>query len=402
MFAALTIFDAARSPSQLLSPAARVWFYKYRFSASRCHASSAPPSLSLEIKMGQRLFIHANNVHQGGGRSLLLALLHAASGKVDWFATLDTRLKPLGKSIDDARIKWVPRSAVQRLASEWWLAKHVREGDVLLCFGNLPPIFRSPGHVIVFVQNRYLIDEVALHDHPVLVKFRIFMERWWLAGRAVNVDWFIVQTPCMKSLLEARVAPSRLVAVLPFAGIKDGYARSGPVRISSTPEFDFLYVSSGEPHKNHRNLIEAWCLLAAAGLFPSLCLTIDETASPDLCKWLEGKKCEFGLNTNNLGSVLHERALLLYRQAGALIFPSIFESFGLPLIEARQAGLPVLAPELDYVRDVLDPEQVFDPASPLSIARAVKRFMGTEEEPLPLSDGSGFIDAVLSDVTQNR
>ena len=61
------------------------------------------------------------------------------------------------------------------------------------------------------------------------------------------------------------------------------------------------------------------------------------------------------------------------------------------MIEARQAGLPVLASELDYVRDVLDPEQTFNPESPLSIARAVKRFLGLNESSLPLLDATLFL-----------
>jgi hypothetical protein len=43
------------------------------------------------------------------------------------------------------------------------------------------------------------------------------------------------------------------------------------------------------------------------------------------------------------------------------------------------------------VRDVLDPEQTFDPESPLSIARAVKRFLGLNESPLPLLDATHFL-----------
>jgi glycosyltransferase involved in cell wall biosynthesis len=97
-----------------------------------------------------------------------------------------------------------------------------------------------------------------------------------------------------------------------------------------------------------------------------------------------------------MGSLSHGDVLKLYKDMGALIYPSTFESFGLPLIEARQAGLPVLASELDYVRDVIDPEQSFDPYSATSIARAVKRFMAVDELLLPLLDAKGFLDKIIS------
>ena len=60
-----------------------------------------------------------------------------------------------------------------------------------------------------------------------------------------------------------------------------------------------------------------------------------------------------------------------------------------------ESGLPVLASELDYYRDVLDPDQSFDPNSNISVARAVKRFLGIAEEPLPLQDAAGFVDYIL-------
>ena len=57
--------------------------------------------------------------------------------------------------------------------------------------------------------------------------------------------------------------------------------------------------------------------------------------------------------------------------------------------------MPVLASEMDYVRDVLDPEQTFDPISVTSIARAIKRFMGVFEQPLPLQNATEFLNHVL-------
>ena len=48
----------------------------------------------------------------------------------------------------------------------------------------------------------------------------------------------------------------------------------------------------------------------------------------------------------------------------------------MPLLEAEHFKVPILAPELDYVRDLVVPNEVFDPQSPLSISRAVQRFLG--------------------------
>ena len=51
------------------------------------------------------------------------------------------------------------------------------------------------------------------------------------------------------------------------------------------------------------------------------------------------KEKMYDLNITNIGVVEHEKVKSLFHNVGALIYPSIFESFGLPLIEARQANL---------------------------------------------------------------
>ena len=106
--------------------------------------------------------------------------------------------------------------------------------------------------------------------------------------------------------------------------------------------------SSQEP-KNHRPLITAWCLLASEGLFPSLCLTVSNTDYVELFRWIERVKEKYKLCVDNVGAVSQQQVRALYRQAQALIYSSSFESFGLPQVETKQVGLPVLASELDYV-----------------------------------------------------
>ena len=65
------------------------------------------------------------------------------------------------------------------------------------------------------------------------------------------------------------------------------------------------------------------------------------------------------------------------------------------MLEARAAGLPIITGELDYVRDIVDPDETFDPRSPLSIARAVRRFLDRPEERLRADDASRFLERLL-------
>lgn len=327
---------------------------------------------------------------------MLESLLSVLNENAECVLTLDKRLPLPPLWANDIRVKRIRPTIFQRFNAERWIARSVKSDDTVLCFGNLPPLFKLRGRAVVFLQNRYLIDDVELRDFPLKTRLRLSVERLWLSARLENADEFIVQTPSMKRLLEKRTMGNIPIRILPFMANHVGYERKelNPKK-KKEKDICFIYVASGEPHKNHRRLIEAWCLLASEELFPTLKLTLDRTLFAELCSWMEQKIEQNRLIVENVGSLPHEQVQQLYEQADALIYPSTFESFGLPLIEARQAGLSVLASELDYVRDVLDPEQTFDPESPISIVRAVKRFMGMDEQSLPLLDATAFMASVF-------
>ena len=326
------------------------------------------------------LIIHAPNVHRGGGRVLLLPLLDALrenSGR----AIIDSRLELPDTLLEVVAMSVAP-TMCGRLAAEWKLRCMTGPGDVVVCFGNLPPLFKICASTVVFVQNFYLVCRRPLHEFKWRTKIRITVERLWLKFRLNKSTKLVVQTQSMAREVKASLGVTAYV--LPFAPVRPDERQVAPER-----RFDFIYVASGEPHKNHKNLIRAWKLLAEEGLKPSLCLTLDNEKESSLLGWIDGITSGFRLNVHNFGQLSNERLTELLKISGALIYPSYFESFGLPLLEASTAGLPIVASELDYVRDVVEPITTFDPHSPVSISRAVKRFLKVgEQAPHPISPSS--------------
>ena len=55
-----------------------------------------------------------------------------------------------------------------------------------------------------------------------------------------------------------------------------------------------------------------------------------------------------------IGSIPYEELLTYYKRCNGLLFPSKLESFGLPLVEAAIFGVPVIAADLPYAREVLE------------------------------------------------
>lgn len=339
-----------------------------------------------------RILLHAPNVHVGGGLHLLESLLVTSPDRFSWMQ-LDWRVKNKGLITTNADTHWVTRSVWFRLLAEWRLYRRCRVGDTVLCFHGLPPLFHLRAHVVVFIQNRLLFDSSPLQGYPFLTRIRLVAERWWMRAMSRNCDRYIVQTPSMESVVRRKLGDQVPVFVLPFVSM---VADKSPA-LNGVPsvQYDFVYVASGEVHKNHENLLSAWRLLAESGLKPSLALTVDALSHPVLARKISEQSDHYGLNIVNLGKVASADMSALYQVSSALIFPSKIESFGLPLLEARQMGLPVLAPELDYVRDVIQPVETFDPNSPVSIARAVRRFLGNPEPSVHIRSAEEFLAEVL-------
>ena len=336
--------------------------------------------------------LHAPNIHQGGGLTLLMAILEDLPDNSILF--LDIRLPLAKKELLNAKIFWVEPTILGRLRAEWKLRSVAVENTKVLCFGNLPPLFSCKGNVTLFIQNRYCVDKsISLNEFKFRVRIRILIERFWFFSRLKHVKKFVVQTNSMRSILKGNFYKN--AKVLPF--VPDfNLSKNDGVFNFDEPQFDFVYIASGDPHKNHKNLINAWVELSKSGIYPSLCLTIDKSTYFELFEWIGTTTKEYSLNIKNYGFVKHSKALALYTQSKALIYPSLMESFGLPLVEASGLDMPIIASELDFVRDIVSPIQSFDPSSSTSIARAVRRYLEDPEDFIQLVDGNTFIDSILA------
>ena len=348
------------------------------------------------------LYIQADNVHVGGGRSLLNGLIQSKFAE-HAYLLLDARM-PLDLVSARQSLKIIRPTFFSRLIAQFWLWRKLLPSNTLLCFGNLPPLFNVKGRVVVFVQNRYVIDDMSLGKFSLKVCARLFFERIWFNSRCHKVDEFIVQTPSMKILLKRRLqnlhpelADRIPVKVLSFMGqVSISGFTSGPTSNGQSKKFDFIYPASGEVHKNHKNLIDAFIILAEEGYFPSLVLTLDVNKFNETLKSIELAKDTFKLNILNMGFLPHEELLGIYRSTRYLVYPSLYESFGIPLLEAKQAGLFIVAAELDYVRDSINPDQSFDPNSAVSIARAIKRSLGISEDLAVVLSADEFLSKLIS------
>ena len=95
-----------------------------------------------------------------------------------------------------------------------------------------------------------------------------------------------------------------------------------------------------------------------------------------------------------IGMQPYERICDLYRTCDALLFPSYIETFGLPLLEAAMTGMPILAADLPYAREVLDGYEgveFIEYNNPEAWAKAISSIeKGKRYQPIVISNRPGW------------
>ncbi|WP_349899475.1 glycosyltransferase family 4 protein [Parafrigoribacterium soli] len=132
-----------------------------------------------------------------------------------------------------------------------------------------------------------------------------------------------------------------------------------------------LYPARGWAHKNHSRLIEAVRIARISNPELRLVLTgggLDALGS--VPEWVDRK-----------GLVSTEELRALYRSAAALVFPSLYEGFGLPPLEAMASGCPVAVSNVGSIPEICgDAAVFFDPLDPESIVQGMTSAIARTEE----------------------
>lgn len=132
-----------------------------------------------------------------------------------------------------------------------------------------------------------------------------------------------------------------------------------------------LSVSNRKPHKNEFRIVEAF---AKADLDPKLHLVFTGLPTSRLSRWIEAQGVR--ARVAFVGAVDEEKLPNLYRGADALIFPSLYEGFGLPIVEAMACGTPVLTSNITAMPETAgDAALLVDPRHVEQIARGTEQIV---------------------------
>jgi glycosyltransferase involved in cell wall biosynthesis len=137
-----------------------------------------------------------------------------------------------------------------------------------------------------------------------------------------------------------------------------------------------LYAGNIKPHKNLERLIEAFNTLRRGGLEHVKLLIIGDEISKYASLRRTVHRYKLHKHVRFFGFVSDKTLASLYRLASVFVFPSLYEGFGLPPLEAMAAGTPVITSNVSSLPEVVgDAAILIDPYEPDEIAAAMRRVL---------------------------
>ena len=329
------------------------------------------------------------SIHNGGG-IIYLSMMHSQMDKKDNLILLDYRARNNIKPFLYAKIKFYKKNIfrnflvfIERLKCSTTFKNYLKKSGKKEFFkeyylNGIPPFFRfskSQNRVYILFQNRNLFSYLNYFNGDLFFKYK-FVIYHLLHSIIINLflkdtDNIIVQTKNMGKILSIAKPnnnilikdkiwkniklESYLKCINQSQDDKDSYCINMLKKISKLNKL-FFYPASLEPHKNHKILFKTFTKIEKMN-FERLKLVVT----------LDPKQVPFKNRSNkNIIFIGHQSSKVIneiYKIVDFLIFPSLNESLGLPLIEASLYKIPIIASNLEYVYDVCEPSLIFNPYS---------------------------------------
>lgn len=227
------------------------------------------------------------------------------------------------------------------------------------------------------------LHDLAIYHHPEWFPTQIFSTRLLVPQSLKRAEHIIAVSEASKNdARELFSLPSKKITVIPEAADTELLPLNDKDQdieeVYKLPKKYFLYVGTIEPRKNLPVLFEAWQqvlqhrpealkdteLLLAGGV---------GHGGKDIIPMIAKMKLE--KSVRHLGYVSHNHKIMLLKRATAFVFPTLYEGFGLPVLEAMQLGVPVITTNTSSIPEVVgDAAALFDPTDVHGLAEILEKY----------------------------
>jgi len=264
--------------------------------------------------------------------------------------------------------------------------------NLLVMMGNFPCLIWFSSQVVFFHNTLYL----KKHDSGDPLRERIEAALFCFMIR-LKKPIVVAQTNLVRQMLLNKFPCLEEIRVSGVPTIEASTNQSKDAQIIYREGITIVYPAYFYPHKNHH------FLLKMSNYFDKLKVKIIFTIDEDSIKFTSTKKTPASSPFKFVGSITSHDLKCLINESDAVIFVSLNESLGMPLLEACEQRIPVIAPNLPYVKAAIAHYYEFNLESPLSLVSALKAFISDHKNQqlrLPHSDllvkPSEFISTLIS------
>lgn len=305
--------------------------------------------------------IEASNINYGGSFNLLKDLLDYCNS-VGYNAEVYVKYNSIYEDLSQHNYRNIKLIKTSNLKTIIRYCKHTKS---TLFFCSLPPFSKALKSYVYFHSEYFATRPFSNNSFLNLSgKLKKILYYYWIKFNCQNVDNFICQTEHIKLLLDSTYSIQPLVK--PFFHIEK------PKDVSTT-KYDFIYPAINSVNKNIPILLSALHILRKKKDFTFI-LTIDQNDLSIIGRINEINN-EFPNTIINVGILNHSQVFKYLSRTRCLVFPSLAESFGLPLIEAVSLGLTVISADLPYTYNCIDNPITFNPQDVNDISDKLLRFL---------------------------
>lgn len=267
-------------------------------------------------------------------------------------------------NIKFVRLKWVKKSYLHRLYFDYFFIRTIVEKykpDKIISLQNKTVLIRKIPQEVFYHNALPLADKqyTLLEDKQLWLYQNVIGNIYRRSLKRAKI--IMVQTEWMKMALKHKwsINESRVIVKPPAISLPKEHALFSKATC-------FFYPANGAIYKNHNALLKAlikvWHSFPELKIFP-LILTGSLSDLPKSVQLLIRNK-EYPVKF--VGQLPYDKMIEQY-SCSILVFPSFIETVGLPLLEAKCVGCPIIVADCDYSHEILDGYdrvRYFNPNSP--------------------------------------
>ena len=311
----------------------------------------------------KQVLIDCCYLNSPGGKTILFDILNKLQTNIYcglFIILIDFRNQDIVKSFKEITFKIISNNEYSRIL---FYKKNRKSFYSVLCLSNVPPPIKLKSNVYIYFHNNILLSTKNL-ELDFKTRLNFYLKKKYINWLNHNrYKWFVQSYLIRSNLSEKFKISKEKIKVYP---IFEDLRGNDIAKLDS-----FIYPTTISNHKNNIRLIKAFIQSASElpNLLFNLKITINKTAETEKVMLYAPKN----LNIDFTGALSRKSVIDAISKSKFLIFPSLTESFGLPLIEGCQLGCYVICSNLPYVNHVIKPSLTFDPYSVDSISKMINQ-----------------------------